>query len=683
MGSHPSRIGPYRIEAHLASGATCDVYRAWDELLGRPVALRRLRPEAARAAGARERFRRAARAAAGLDHPAIARLHALVDGGDTDVLVLELIAGESLARRCQDGLDAALAVRLAAEIASGVAAAHALGVAHGGLAPEKVIVTPAGHAKMLGFGSGEEGGDERSDLRSLGALLEAMLAGASGAPATGSWQPATAAAAVLAELAARLAFEEPPPTAATAAALLRRQVTPGAPPASPARATPPGATAQAAAVSFATPAAAAAKDAAPPGAGAAGGYAPHTPWRFLRSPVAVAALAAAALAGVAAWLLPRPPPVLRLAIARPAFAAGGGLGVAVDRLAAGLQTALLHDAAGLDGVDVLPAEEVDPVAAPPRALARAVAAGEVLASRLSCQRETCEVSLSRISGSDGRLLWTQTLEAQVADPYLLAAAVQGYLDKAYAGRGRRAGARPLAVRPRDFERYLALPQGCGSAPEDGRSASRLAEIEALRAGSPGFLEAALLEAALLRRRYAARRDPADLDRALEVLRQGRELAPADPRPLRGEAAAALLARRWERARGAIDALGRLLPGDPDLLIWRARLLAARGDPRRGLELLRAAARSSPSWAHLAILAGVETRLGEGAAAHSHLRQALASLPAAVPPGSPLAWPPGSKAGADAADAAVLARFDSLLLDYACAQQQGGAGGPAPAGDANP
>lgn len=442
------------------------------------------------------------------------------------------------------------------------------------------------------------------------------------------------------------------------------------------------------------------------GASDVGRRAPRPPGRWRPAPVVVAALAAAVLAGVAAWLLPRPPPVLRLAVARPAFAAsaasaagavgapgaagvgaagaGGGLGVGVDRLAAALHTALLHDAAGLEGVEALPSEEVDPVAAaPPRALARAVAAGEVLASRLSCQRETCEVSLSRISGSDGRLLWTQTLEAQVADPYLLAAAVQGYLDKAYAGRGRRAGARPLAVRPRDFERYLALLQGCASAAQDGRFAPVLSEIEALRAGSPGFLEGALLEAAVLRRRYAARRDPADLDRALEVLRQGRELAPADPRPLRGEAAAALLARRWERARGAIDALERLLPGDPDLLIWRARLLAARGDPRGGLELLRAAARRSPSWAHLAILAGAETRLGESAAAHSHLRQALASLPAAVAAGSPPARPPGGKAGADAADAAVLARFDSLLLDYVCAQQQGGAGGPAPAGNANP
>jgi hypothetical protein len=249
----------------------------------------------------------------------------------------------------------------------------------------------------------------------------------------------------------------------------------------------------------------------------------------------------------------------------------------------------------------------------------------VMTSRLSCRQDSCAVSLSRISGRDGSLIWNQTLEIPTGEPYLLAAAVERYVGKEYASRGSRAGARGLAVTPPDFKQYLRLRRDLAG---DGRGVpfpARLAEVRALRAGSPRFLEGALLEAALLGRRYTAGRDPANLDRAFAVLGAAQAMAPADPRPLYDEIAVALAGRRWERAQLAIGALARLQPGEPEILVQRAHLLDRRGQARQGLELLREAARLRPSWTNLTDLAGLESRLGSSAAARAHLLQARARL----------------------------------------------------------
>ncbi|WP_239488617.1 serine/threonine-protein kinase PknK [Luteitalea sp. TBR-22] len=207
--AEPSRVGQYRIEQRLGAGGMGAVYRAFDESLQRPVAIKRLLPTMADQSRSL-RFRREARMAARLNHPAIVHIYEIVETADGDWIVMELVEGKTLDRLLREGrMDIGRAVRVAREIAEGLSEAHAQGIVHRDLKATNVMVTAAGRVKILDFGlakawqgdvdqeistpgtvvgtchamSPEQAQgltvDHRSDLFSLGSLLYELLTGMS------------------------------------------------------------------------------------------------------------------------------------------------------------------------------------------------------------------------------------------------------------------------------------------------------------------------------------------------------------------------------------------------------------------------------------------------------------------------------------------------------------------------
>jgi len=146
------RLGPYEIVGPLGAGGMGEVYRAKDTRLGRDVAVKILPAHLSENAEVRERFEREARAISSLNHPHICTLFDIGREGEADYFVMELLDGETLAARLERGplkLDEAL--KIAAQIADALAAAHKQGIVHRDLKPGNVALTKSG-AKVLDFG---------------------------------------------------------------------------------------------------------------------------------------------------------------------------------------------------------------------------------------------------------------------------------------------------------------------------------------------------------------------------------------------------------------------------------------------------------------------------------------------------------------------------------------------------
>jgi Tol biopolymer transport system component len=154
MGVQPgSRIGAYEILGLLGAGGMGEVYRARDTRLQREVAIKIIPDALASDPVARGRFETEARAVASLSHPNIIAIHDVGQEGTVAYAVMELLDGRSLREMLADGaLPPRKAIDYGAQIAAGLAAAHARGVVHRDLKPENVFITRDGRAKILDFG---------------------------------------------------------------------------------------------------------------------------------------------------------------------------------------------------------------------------------------------------------------------------------------------------------------------------------------------------------------------------------------------------------------------------------------------------------------------------------------------------------------------------------------------------
>ncbi|MFN7935904.1 MAG: protein kinase [Bryobacteraceae bacterium] len=143
------RLGHYTVVSFLAAGGMGEVYRARDTRLGRDVALKILSSEVAADAGRRERFEQEARTVASLNHPNIATVFDIGSEDGRFYMVSELVEGEPLRGV---PLSVKKVMEVGAQIAEGLAAAHAVRVTHRDVKPDNVMLTGDGRVKILDFG---------------------------------------------------------------------------------------------------------------------------------------------------------------------------------------------------------------------------------------------------------------------------------------------------------------------------------------------------------------------------------------------------------------------------------------------------------------------------------------------------------------------------------------------------
>lgn len=664
MPAMPETVGPYRLERSLGRGGMGEVYAAWDQRLHRRVALKHLLPENGAGSRQRERIRREARAVAQLEHPAIVQIFDLLESPGGDWIVMQYVEGSTLAELLRHGpLPPARLVALGKDVAGALEAAHRQGLLHRDLKTENVILTPGGQAKVLDFGlvklfppeaaadptltagivgtyramSPEQANglalDPRSDLFSLGVLLyeaatavspfkEATPIATLTKVCTHQQRPARelepAIPAAVSRLIDSLLEKDPARRPATAASLWRSFEELSSPstggasrssaPAPPTRDAETVAGATATGLTSLT--------------GLTRFLPPARGWR--RAVAALGALAVLAAAAGTLWLLGEPPAEPRyVVVARPL------LGAAADgeqRLAAAaLEAAILRALASLEGIVALTADASESDA-PAARLARIHAADEVVVSVIECASLQCLVTLRRQRGSDGSLLEVQTYEAGTDDLALLSTATDTYVRSSFPGFEPRRGARALAVRAADYPRFLRL-QRLWAEQKSADLAPLLAELSAIRASSPSFVEAYLLEARMLLPRYVETRQAGDLERALALVEEARSLAPGDPQPLALAFRIDLVGGRSDEAAAVAMELDRLVPGDVGALYRQALLADARGDGQEALALLRQAADRHPSADYLLELARLHLRQGDPGAARAALEELLRKVPA--------------------------------------------------------
>jgi non-specific serine/threonine protein kinase/serine/threonine-protein kinase len=199
-------VSHFKILETLGEGGMGVVYKAQDLRLERFVALKFLPRELTSNEEAKRRFIYEAKAASALDHPNICTIYEVDELPDGQMfMAMACYEGESLRERLEDSvLEIEQAVEIAAQVASGLARAHEMGIVHRDIKPANIAITSDGQVKILDFGLAKLAGrtkltktgtamgtvaymspehvmgqeiDHRSDIFSLGVVLYEMLAG--------------------------------------------------------------------------------------------------------------------------------------------------------------------------------------------------------------------------------------------------------------------------------------------------------------------------------------------------------------------------------------------------------------------------------------------------------------------------------------------------------------------------
>lgn len=201
------RLGMYEVSGIIGTGAMGVVMKGFDASLNRTVAIKVMAPHLASSTAARKRFAREARAIAAVLHPNVMAIHSVSKDGALPYLVMPYVGGTSLQKRIDEvgPLTTEEVLRIGAQIAAGLAAAHAQGIVHRDIKPsnvlleeavDRVAITDFGLARAIDDATMTRSGiiagtpqymspeqargeciDHRCDLFSLGTVLYAMCTG--------------------------------------------------------------------------------------------------------------------------------------------------------------------------------------------------------------------------------------------------------------------------------------------------------------------------------------------------------------------------------------------------------------------------------------------------------------------------------------------------------------------------
>jgi len=189
----------YQIEAAIGQGGSGQVFRAWDRVLGEPIALKILRPDRAREKSWIKRLAREVKVARAIRHPNVCRVFDLVNADGHWCVSMELASGGTLRDTLHGNRSRPLAERLAdaRAICAGLAAIHVVGITHRDVTPQNVLRMADGRLVLSDFGLAVEsdettiqGGtprymapeavmgqrlDQRSDVWQLGSILHELF----------------------------------------------------------------------------------------------------------------------------------------------------------------------------------------------------------------------------------------------------------------------------------------------------------------------------------------------------------------------------------------------------------------------------------------------------------------------------------------------------------------------------
>ena len=623
------------------------VYLAYDERLQRRVAIKSLHPGREISEERRARLVREARAAARLNHPAIAQVYDILSHDGRDYIVMEYVEGRTLTSYLKGTpMELAEVVDIGCQIAQGLNAAHSRGIIHRDLKTDNILVTPRGKVKILDFGlaksfdadstevsltkdgvvmgtssamSPEQAKgkriDPRSDLFSLGSMLYWMTTGTHPFQGKSPLDTMQRVARHRPAPPVKLNKEIPEALSLIIESLLEKD--------------PKRRPDSAVDVALALEEVADLWNTHTTDHGSVSRITSQVRQRRLfRHRAVLTAVGLAAAAAIAAGVLlianrPRPPRIVAVLAPRVSAVADP------DRtaiIAGTARTAVLETIAGLRGLATPATREVDAAGGDPAATARRTGAAELIATSLQERGQTTQIILQRLAGADAKVLWSTAFTVPSDDVSLLADAIRAHLRRAYPKlRARRRG-RARAPSPEALTQYLRLRRQMESPPAGVTRKQTLAALDRLREENSSFLLPYLSEAKIARYLFTTEHDNAYQARARELLDRARRLAPDDPRVAAGEASTELAAGNLDSATAAVDRLERLAPGSPDALRYRAALLRKQGKTESAIRLLKKMVATYPSVASLWELAEAELHSGRPDDARRHLGRALQLSP---------------------------------------------------------